>query len=44
MEKVVCYNCLTEISGGTYTFKNNKKIYFCSGKCLDKYEENKNEN
>ena len=39
MEK--CGYCLEEIEGGTFIIKGEKKVYFCSGKCLNSYEKEK---
>jgi len=38
---VLCFICLTEIEGGVFIERPelNKKIYFCSLKCSDKYKE-----
>ena len=33
-----CGYCLEEIEGGTFIIKGEKKVYFCSGDCADKYE------
>ena len=39
MEKKVCASCFEEISGGVFIVKNKKKIYFCSGECLEEFEK-----
>lgn len=36
-----CGYCFEEIEGGVY-IDGAKRIYFCSGDCVDKYEKEKN--
>ena len=33
-----CGYCLDDIEGGTF-IDGKKKVYFCSGKCLNNYEK-----
>lgn len=36
----VCAICFIDIEGGTYIEKEGRKIYFCSGNCLNEFEDN----
>jgi len=36
-----CGYCLNEIEGGTLIIESEKKVYFCSGGCLNSYEREK---
>ncbi len=35
----VCNHCEEYTEGGTYIEEKGKKLYFCSGKCLEEYKK-----
>ena len=41
--KKVCNHCYEYTEGGTYIEEKGKKLYFCSGKCLEEYKKRKKE-
>ncbi len=43
MDEKNCETCGVKISGGTFILNDDKKYYFCSNDCLEKFEEVKNE-
>ena len=36
--KQICEHCYEWIEGGAYTEVKGKRIFFCSGKCIDEYK------